>query len=359
VDRTEINVADIKPTNVRRTSDEIIQYKLGKPGEIDCDFTYEYIETVILDCAKWWAKPESGRKYADPIQMAREKIRECLLGLKPDGTVWDTAPNDFRKRVKIKCNYDIKAKKGVPVKQRRRKLEPEAAEGAKQLHGMTPVSSSVDIEAVSTQYVEDILSEFPELDNAAHLPNVESLADVYTQRKVISNELKFGVKGAVRTQLLEQLKTIETMADSMMNKLGIHPNQVRKKLTENANSSIADLVSQIDEDTEFREREKQWSLQLALQFWWMSEHNNYRQDGPNVSDFEIWHATRSRPIRHKCSCGRETLLVDGFEPLELRDLLVKEGVLVEVPVIGLFTSEELRGLATAGLEVTHEETIAG
>jgi hypothetical protein len=353
-------VSSLIPQNTQPVSVNIKQYVVGKPGEKGGDFTYEEMEQMILDMAKWWARPESGKKYADPLQMARLKMRECLLGLKQDGTSWNDAPQDFRKRVKVKCNYDIKAKKGVPVKLKKVKLDPIAQQGASQVNGMRPLATKINVEETRAKYVADIMDVFPELDNAAHRPNVESLADIYAQRRVISAELELGVGATARGNLLEQLKTIETMADSMMNKLGIHPNQIRKKVAEDDNSSVADLVAQISEDEEFRAREKQWALQLALQLWWMSNHHNYAKDGPNIHDWEVWHMTRSRPIRFTCKCKRETLLVEGFEPHELRDYLLKEGVLVEEPVLPeIINKDALVGLSTFQPEAVSEEAHTG
>jgi hypothetical protein len=343
-------MADIKPTRKQQTVATIKQFIIGNDIG-DGDFSHAQIEEMIVNLAKWFAAPESGMSYPDPLETARAKVRECLLGVKADGSVWQQAPDDFRKRLKIKANYDYKAKRGVPVKKRTRERNVDKTAKAKatgvRVTKMQPVHATTNVEAESESFTADILSVFPELDNAAHRPTVEALGDVYAQRKVISAELKLGVTASKRDTLLNQMKTIEMMTDSMMSKLGIHPNQVRKKIVDEADSSVADLVAHISDDKEFQKREKQWSLQLALQLWWMSEHNNYVQDGPNVSDWEIWSLTRSRPIRHKCKCSYECVLVEGFEPHELRDMLLHEGVLIEQPVMGNFmTAEDLAGLAT-------------
>lgn len=351
-------MAQLKPTRTQATVASVKQFVVGTPEE-NPDFTHTYIEQMIVDLAKWFNAPESGVNYPDPLLTAREKVKDCLLGLKADGSVWDTAPDSFKTRLKIKANYDLDAKRGVPTKRKIRKLDPKATGGAKAVTRMTPISSILNVPELTQQYIADILSVFPELDNLAHIPNVESLADIYAQRKVISGELALGVTVTRRTVLLDQMKMIEATADSMMNKLGIHPNQVKKKISTDANGSVADLVAHISEDEDFRQREKVWALQLALQFWWQSEHNNYNKDGPQLSDFEIFHSTRSRPCRFKCRCGVETLIVEGFRPHELRDWLMKEGVLVEVPVMPqLMSAVDLAGLATFIPEVeTDVETI--
>ena len=85
----------------------------------------------------------------------------------------------------------------------------------------------------------------------------------------------------------------------------------------------------------------------------MSEHPNGNKTDRQLHPFEIWHLTRSRPIDYTCECGKRVTLVEGFEPMELRDWLVSEGVLVEKPVNPqLISEEELEGLSEYGIDST-------
>jgi hypothetical protein len=332
------------------------QFVVGEKKD-GADFSQSEIEALVYKIAHWFASPECPRKYEDNVRAAKDKVRECLLGLNSDNEPWASCPDDFTKRVKIKCQWDMVADRGIYTKRQHDQMgkkaanKGEAADKAKEvMRQINPIENSFDATAFREQVERDILSAFPELDNPAHRPNVRSLSGLYAQREVIDRELAAGVSTSKREQLLKSLKIIEEMGDGTMRRLGVHPDQVRKKIADKAASSVSDLVQMIGDDKDFAKREKIWSLQLALQLWWMSEHLNGNKSGPQMHPFEIWHLTRSRPIYHKCKCGFECLLVEGFEPEELRKYLVAHGVLVEEPVYPTITpAEALKGLATADL----------
>jgi hypothetical protein len=338
------------------TGRPIRQYVVGDKKD-GADYSQSEIEALVYKVAVWFASPECPRKYEDTVQAAKDKIRECLLGLNAEGDPWVGCPEDFQKRVKIKCAYDMIADRGIYTAKQHKQMGKKAAnrgvaaDNAKEvMRQIDPIEAKFDAEGFRAKVEKDILDAFPELDNPAHRPNVRSLSGLYAQREVIDRELAAGVSTSKRETLLRSLKIIEEMADGTMRRLGVHPDQVRKKIADKASASISDLVAMIGDDKEFAQREKVWSLQLALQLWWMSEHWNGTKSGPQLHDFEIWHLTRSRPIRHRCKCGFECVIIEGFEPHELRDYLVANGVLVEEPVLpGVVPQAALAGLATVDL----------
>jgi hypothetical protein len=334
----------------------IRQFVVGDK-QAGADFSQAEIEALVYKIAVWFASPECPRKYTDSVQAAKDKIRECLLGLNAEGDPWVGCPDDFSKRVRVKCAWDMALDKGMYTAKQHKQISKkgmnrgDAAEQAKTaMRQIAPEDAKFDMEGFRQKVESDILTEFPELDNPAHRPNVRSLSGLYAQREQIDRELVLGVSATKRDQLLKSLKVIEDMADGTMRRLGIHPDQVRKNIKDKGASSLADLVALIGDDKDYAKREKIWSLQLALQLWWASEHWNGSKNGPNLHDFEIWHLTRSRPVRHRCSCGRDVVLVEGFEPTELRDYLTANGVLVEEPLLpDIVSAARLTGLATADL----------
>jgi hypothetical protein len=314
------------------------------------DFSPEYIETLIYKIALWYNDPACDRTYEDPVSAAREKVQQCLLGETEDGSPWRQCPREFSKRVRAKCAFDIETDKGIPSRRAKnplaqRALSKEAQDGADALGDFNIAVNGFDQIAFRTELERDILSQFPELDNPAHIPNVRSLTMYYAEREKIDRELQMGVASNKRVGLLESLKTIEAATDVTLRRLGIHPDQVRKKVADKGASTVSDLAAMVDSDEDFKAREKVWALQTALQFWWMSQHVNGRGDGPQIHDFEIWHATRSRPIKFRCRHGEEYTIVEGFEPHELLAYLEKEGVNVEEPVIPyLMSAGDLKGM---------------
>ena len=328
-------------------SRQVKQFVVGDKST-GADFSKEEIEALIYKLALWFKSDECDRAYDDPVASARQKVQECLLATTEDGSPWKMAPHEFAKRIKAKCSYDITTDTGISSPRVKRgegrKLSKEAKEGAASLKDGNAVMAAFDQNAFRGKVEADILLAFPELDNPAHRPNVESLSGMYAQRKVIDLELAAGVTANKREVLLKSMKMIEEMADTTMRRLGVHPDQIRRRISDRTASSVADLVAQIEDDDEWRKREKVWALQLALQLWWMSEHPNGRKTGPNLADFEIWHMTRNRPVNFTCRCGVTTPVVEGFEPKDLWAWLVKEGVLVEEPVLPFIKRDELTGL---------------
>lgn len=327
---------------------DIKQFVVSNTDEA-ADFTEAEIEALIYKVANWFTQKECDRQYVDPVQAAKDKIRECLKGETEAGDLWRNCPKEFAARVRAKCNYDMVMDRGIPsarVKVREgRALDPKAAEGAKTITGMQPALVDFDQELYRRQVEGDILKEYPELDNPASKPLVRTISMYHAEREKIDRQLVLGVSDSKRDLLLESLRKLSVMTETALQQLGIHPNQIKKNVDKRTASSVADLVQMVEGDEDYRRREKVWALQLALQLWWMSEHPNGQKTGPQLSDFEIWHMTRSRPVKFRCRHGEDYTVVEGFEPRDLFDLLIKEGVLVEEPVIpGLVPSKELTGL---------------
>jgi hypothetical protein len=337
------------------------QFVIGNVEE-GADFTKDWIESLIYQIALFYKSPESDRNYDDPVLMARQKIQECLLGTTETGDPWKAVPRAFEDRVRAKCGFDIASMKGIPSRRVKnpaaeRAIDKAAIEAAKELDDLD--ITQFNAEQFRQNMERDLLLTFPELDNPAHLPNVRSLTMYYAEREKIDEKLAHGVNDSKRLQLLDSLRKIEEMADTTMKRMGIHPDQIRRKIADKGASSVSDLAAVVEGEAlkdEFKKREKVWTLQLALQLWWMSKHRNGAGTGPQVHDFEIWHMTRSRPVKFKCRHGETYNLIEGFEPHELREFLLKEGVLIEEPVIsGLFTGDALKGLSTAELTVSPKD----
>lgn len=319
------------------------------------DFSKEEIDALIYKIALWFSSPACGNNYDDPAAEAKKKVQECLLGLNSKGDEWKGASAEFAKRIKAKCNFDMEAETGIPNKKNNQRAAQKshndsATTAASDLDDDNPVAVAFDQEGYRSALEKDTYLAFPELDNPATRPHVESYSLLMAQRKVIDGELLLNPKSAKRDALLKSLKTVNEMAKEQMSMLGIHPDQIRRSVQTRTSGNVADLVAQIDGDEDYKRREKIWALQLALQLYWMSEHYNGRKSGPQLHAFEIWHMTRSRPMKFRCRHGEEYMLIEGFEPNELRDYLVKEGVLVEEPLLPqVFSAEDLEGLATADL----------
>jgi hypothetical protein len=331
----------------------------------DADFSKAEIEALIYKIALWYSSPECDRKAADPAKEAKDRVTESLLALTKEGKPWMGAPQKFEDRIRAKCSYDMATNKGIPgktVKNRGRNVTPEAKQGVAEVKAKDIIAANFDQDKFRRKTENDILAEYPELDNSAHRPMVRRLSLLYAQQEIVDMTLAFNPSSdAKRESLLKQLKELEAMSQNTMKSLGIHPDQLAKAMKEKAGGTISDLVAMLEDDQEFVDRERKWSLQLALQLWWMVNHPDGKGTAPQLSEWEMWHFTRTRPVKFTCSCGRYHNLVEGFKPDELRDYLLSEGVLLEVPVIkGLIPEYVLTGLGgqswrTDGDDVVWEE----
>lgn len=317
----------------------------------NADFSPDYIEALTLRLALWYGSEKCDRAFEDPEAAAKETVKQCLLGETKDGKPWQNAPHEFAKRIKVKAAYDMEKGEGIPIQSAKhpsatRRLDPAAAEGAKLVDEMQPAISDFDIEEHRRQLERTLLAQYPELDNAAHFPHVRRLSLLYAQQEMIDRELMIGVKPARRESIMKEMDSLAKTIDVTLKTLDIHPDSIRKKIKENSEGSLGDLVATLDADEEFPRREKLWTLQEMLQLWYMCNHPNGEGTGPQISEIEMWHMTRTRPFSFTCQCGRHyPHIVQGFTPKQLRDYLVKEGVLVEVPVIPqLIEESSLEGI---------------
>jgi hypothetical protein len=321
---------------------EIKQYVVA---EEDGDFTPKEMDLLAYKIAEWFNSDDCDRTYDDPLQAAKEKIRECLLGITSDGKRWTRCPETFALRIKSKTMYDMETGWGKPVEKRKSPASKKyhenapARAGAAAVTKSNPVMSTFDQDKYMRDTTSQILKTYPELDTPAHRPNVERLSLLYLQQEVISRELRVNSSFKRQQEAITSLNTLQRTIQDTQKSLDIHPDQLRKRMDAQRSGTLGDLVELLDGDEDFAKRERRWSLTLALQLWYMANHPNGRGDGPQLHPWQIWHMTRSRPIEYTCKCGHRVTLVEGFEPEELEDYLIQEGVLIREPLIPGLISE--------------------
>lgn len=314
------------------------------------DFTADEIDLLVYKVRDWFASDECDRNYSNPLKEAKDKIEQCLQATTATGKIWLKAPDRFEDRVKVKTLFDmeegnhISQERAKTVLAKQNEAHRQALAQARQT-GQGPGTATVEsLQKYQQNLQKEILDAYPELDTPVHKPNVTRLAMLYTEQERIRMDLP-GSSGKARRDHIETLSLLERTIKDAMKALSIYPDQLMRRMNQQRSGSVGDLVEQIGEDADFKDREKRWALTLALQLWWMTKHPNGKKTGPQIHDFEMWHLTRTRPIRYKCKCGHESIIVEGFTPEELRDYLVDHGVLIEKPIIPqLLTEEDLNGL---------------
>lgn len=327
------------------------QYTVGDKSK-GADFSPEEIELIILKLRDWFISPECDRNYEDPLERAKTIVRRALLAELEDGSPWRNCGKTFQSRIKTLASYDIDTDTGIPTSPiknplAQRRLDREAQESAKEVE-----KYQVDINFNQEKYRQEkeraIFEQFPELNNEAHAPVVRRLSFLYTQQELIDRELSLpGISSKRRYDAIEVSQRIGKDIETTLNLLGIHPNQLRQAIAKQKQATIAELVAQLDDDEEFQERTRIWALQTALQLWYMTQHPNGKGDGPQLEPWEVWHMTRTLPFEFTCACGRYyPALIQGFTPDDLKEYLIKRGVLLEEPTLpGIVSPKDLKGLA--------------
>lgn len=342
------------------------QFLVGNKAE-GADFSKEEIELLIRDVALWFQSPKCDRSYDDPLEMARQQVQECLLAETREGKPWHNAPNDFKVRVRVKCLYDMESGEGIRIdrttkkKRGRHPMARDTKEGAeaaaKSINRHAVIKANFDAKKFRDKAEKDVYKTFPELDNVVHRQNVKRLSLLYAEQEKIDMELEMVANGGQKEAALKALGEIEKQINVTMNMLGIHPNQLRKNMDKHRDGSLGDLVAHLDGDDEFKDREKLWAKQAAYQLWYMSQHPNGRGDGPQLEPWEVWHLTRTRPIDYTCQCGKRVTLVEGFEPDDLRDYLLRNGMELLTPAVPGFIRP--KDLWNIGKENVDGEAISG
>lgn len=301
------------------------------------DFTTSEIENLTLRLALWFADPKCDRKFDNPEQAAKDIVRQCLLALTKEEKPWLNAPFEFAKRIKVKAAFDMEKGEGIPISSVKhpmasRSLDKTAAKSAQGIGGLNPSIADFDINEYRAHQEKTILIQYPELDSPVYLPHVRRLSLLYAQQEMMDRELIINPRR--RSEILKEMEKLTTTVDAVLKTLDIHPDSLRKKIKENTDGTLGDLVARLDADDDFQNREKVWALQAALQFWYMASHPNGRGDGPQLEEWEVWHMTRSLPMSFTCKCGKHyPHLVRGFTPKMLKEYLLRQGVILEVPAI--------------------------
>jgi hypothetical protein len=325
---------------------EIKQFVIGK------DFSETEIELLVMRLSKWFQDENCDRQFDDPEQSARDIVQQCLDGTTKDGSPWKVAPAEFATRIKVKAAYDMTTDTGIKISAVKspnavRRLDKDAKDNKAKMGDMQPALINFDMEEFRRAEESKLLLHYPELNNPVYLPHVRRLTLLYAQQEAIDLELQLATNNKKREDALRQMETLNKTAESILKILDIHPESLRKKIKESADGTLGELVAVLEADEEFKHREHLWSLQAALQLWSMTVRRNGRGDGPQLTEWEVWHATRSTPMEFTCRCGAHyPRLIRGFTPKELKAYLIEHNVLVEQPAIPkLIATADVAGLS--------------
>jgi hypothetical protein len=321
-----------------------VVYKVGE------DITEEKFNELILKVGDWYA--ESRPKLKEPNVAARQALDCCLKGVKVSdpSQPWkgvETVP--FATRVRIACRYDsermeplrtvsesnrIKKEKAVAREQQKRarasedqnipdEVRRDLANSAK--YGDDPrVFLSTEEQRNWQKLHDDYVKQFPELGTINAAAELNSLCDLL----IVSDRHRLKILKGDKVDAFDQ-KGITDQIVNLKKALGIHPDQLAKRVQSQTGGSIGELVKRLEELPNWREiRDKFWTEEL-LQIFQMYMTPSPREDlgGYQLDEIGLFGLTRCRTCA--CSnCGHRNFV--GISMDEIEGKLVEDGVLVQI-----------------------------
>jgi hypothetical protein len=330
--------------SVRRIEIQPIQYKIGR------DVSQDTYTQWTLKIAEWFSERKPTLK--EPVKVAKRYLDCCMRGTKPRDPEkkWTGAEQwTLALRIRSACAYDVEKmapiynkldRRRVRKNQLKQRLEKEKVR--KRTDPLLPEAVRVLARKEATygddpsiflspkehrrwvELKEQYTKQFPELA----LVNAEAELNVLCDLLVMSERHRLKMLNGEKMDTREYQNLINTI-DSIKTTLGIHPNQLAKRVQERRAGSFAELLARFEGMDDARAtRERHWIEEL-MQLYQMYHQPSPRNDmgGYQLDDVGLLGMTGCRTC--KCaSCGTHNfagLKIDEVERyLEMREVLTVE-----------------------------------
>jgi hypothetical protein len=331
----------VTDSKVTRFTPDPIEYHIG------VDVTQERYNTLIVEVGEWFRMRAPNKP--EPMRRAKRYIDACLKGRKPtDRNVpWASmATATLANRIRVACRWDMDKMKPLFNKreQKRVKLqarEERAAEMVRDNASDPFVPESVRVLARQqttygddpraflnpkehqnwTKYKASYLEQFPHLRSV----NSEAELDLLCDLLVVNERLRLKMLSNEKVENTD-FKSVVDNINQLKKLLGIHPDQLAKRVAETQEGSFTQLVARVQAMPEFRElREQHWVEELIMLFQ-MYHQPSMRpdMDGYQLDDVGLLGMTGCRTCA--CSgCGQRNFA--GLQIDEVQAYLEKKGVL--------------------------------
>jgi hypothetical protein len=296
----------------------VLTLKRFKLGE---DFTEEeYLKWKKQ--LEWWVA-ETMPRVEDPVQQVENILLAAMNGTKMDGSIWNGISQDFYKRVKQLCGFDLELGIGKKQTQRERKVIPTSRTAPKTTEDELPPLDIGEAMKLKDEYKQDLLAKYPHLENPVYQPKVDELSEIIVKGRMMANE--FIMAGSRRLDSINKTReSLNKQVADLMNFLEISPKLLVAKKNEAEKTDVGSLIAEMESyGTIWQDYERIDSLRELLQKY--KQLKSLRPDGttPQLDDWELWHQTRNRPVDFTCECGRKYTLLGGFTPEEIEAALVQ------------------------------------
>lgn len=317
---------------------EPLTYEVGK------DIPEERYHEALQKIADWFAE---SRRTREPAALARQLVQECLDGKKKDGQKWfGGASLSLVKRIRMKCRFDIETmlplRTGTEKTKRRKeqeraRLERKRKELADDNHipdeirkNLQPDVKYGDDPHVFLSSAEEVrwqelkanyIKQFPELATVNAEAELHLLLDIH----VLTERHRLNILSGKRENFWEA----DTAAklESLKKALGIHPDQLAKRVKEKADMSIAAAAARLEAMPNFRQLRERFWIEELLQLWQM--YMSPTADGLTyqLDEIGLFGLTRSKPS--KCPKCHHRVFA-GLSIDEIEEYLKRKGVLKRV-----------------------------
>jgi hypothetical protein len=329
---------------LRKIEIKPIEYRVGK------DVTAETYTQWTLKIADWFSERKPGLK--EPVKLAKRYLDCCLKGTKPrePDKKWVGAEEwSLALRIRSACAYDVEKMTPIYNKLDRRrakknqlKARVEKEKVRKRTDPLLPESVRVLARKDATygddpaiflspkehrrwvELKEQYTKQFPELS----LVNAEAELNVLCDLLVMSERHRLKMLNGEKLDTREYSNLVSTI-DSIKTTLGIHPNQLAKRVQERRAGSFADLLARFEGMPNAREvRERHWIEEL-IQLYQMYHQPSPRTDmgGYQLDDVGLLGMTGCRTCQ--CAgCGMQNYAGLSIDEVE-KYLVAKEVLTVE------------------------------
>lgn len=324
---------------------EPIKYEVGK------DISHEQYNEALEKIALFFEQTRPNER--EHLSLARQAMKECLEGVTKDGQKWfGAATSSLAARVKIKCRFDIttmmplinasdeRRRKKTKEKERlkkkrevtdeyipetlRKEMEKVHGKKLKPAYGDDPnLLLSTDEHRKWREYKEAYLRQFPaELGSIAAQAELDTLCDLH----ILNERHRLKLLNGVQVDPNDR-KTVVDQLDKLKTSLGIHPNQLAKRIQSKTDTTIGAAAARLEQMGDWRLLRQRFLAEELLQAFQM-----YMTPTADGLDFQLdkvglFSATKCMTCSCK-KCGHGNFAGLGLD--EVRGWLVEKGYLAEV-----------------------------
>lgn len=364
-------MADKPKKRAPRVFKEPVVYTVGS------DISQEMYDELVVKLADWFRqwRPD----HPEPAADARHRIKCCLEGKTLEGKPWFTHwSSAFNTRVKMLCRFDPEKMQPIHTantkskakKDRDRRLETARkqrnhakndplippltkAELKKNVnYGDSPHVLLTEGEQQTWQRYHDSYTEqFPELSTINAQAELSLLCDLHVLHE--RNRLKL-LKGqqvdvaamGENTKLITDLKKA----------LGIHPDQLAKRVQEKTEGSLGDAVAKLADPKWRQLRERFWlEEQLVLYQMYVTPSPRLDGDGHQLDEIGLFAHAKCRTC-HCVGCGTRNF--HGIPVQEVEQYLIAKGVLEPIDEIPVIVLDDDMDDDEANADLVSEVTVA-